>query len=57
MPELTLPELAALFAWMVDAQEFLPVPENAKSAVDKLIQYQEVLNQNKQVPEQNALPE
>lgn len=55
MPELTSDELSALFAWMVDAQEFLPVPEKANEAIDKLITYQQSLKS--QVPESETLPE
>ena len=45
MPELTLTDLSALFAWIVNAQEFVPLNEAAKPAVDKLIAYQQVLKQ------------
>lgn len=45
MPELTLDELSALFAWIVDAQGLLPLSEAAKPVVDKLIEYQGVLKQ------------
>ena len=37
-----LPDLGALFAWIVQAQEFLPLSEKAKQAVDALIKQQEV---------------
>jgi hypothetical protein len=47
MPELTLDDLSALFAWIVDAQGFLPLSEGAKSAVDKLIEQQEQLKEQK----------
>jgi len=49
MPELTPDELSALFAWIVDAQAFLPLSEAAKPAVDKLIAYQQELKK-KQAP-------
>lgn len=39
--ELTVDELSALFAWVVDAQEFVPLSEEAKATVDKLIVYQQ----------------
>lgn len=57
MPELTADELSALFTWMVDAQEFLQMrDEQAKAAVDKLIDYQQTLKT--QAPESTpALPE
>lgn len=57
MPELTFDELSDLFAWMVDAQEFLYMrSELARGAVDKLIAYQQTLKE--QVPEPTAaLPE
>lgn len=43
MPELTNDELSALFAWIVDAQSFIPLSDSAKTAVDKLIEYQQEL--------------
>lgn len=49
MPELTIEELSVLFAWIVDAQAFLPLSEAAKLTVDKLIVYQEKLKE-KQAP-------
>lgn len=56
MPELTLDELSALFAWMVDAQAFLQMKsELARTAVDKLIAYQQSLKS--QAPESKTLPE
>ena len=36
-----LPDLGALFAWIVDAQEFHPLTGDAKQAVDALIQIQQ----------------
>lgn len=50
MPELTPDELSALFAWIVDAQAFLPLSEAAKPTVDKLVAYQETLKQKEEVP-------
>jgi hypothetical protein len=43
MPELTISDLSALFAWIVDAQEFLALSDGAKVAVDKLIEQQQAL--------------
>lgn len=40
MEELTQDDLSALFAWIVDAQEFLPLSDGAKMAIDKLIEIQ-----------------
>ena len=50
MPELTSDELSALFAWIVDAQSFLPLSEGAKAVVDKLIAHQEKLKENNSYP-------
>ena len=51
MPELTLDDLSALFAWIVDAQEFLPLSEQAKGATDKLIAQQTQLKRQTQASE------
>lgn len=40
MPRIHASDLAGLFAWMVDAQEFLPLTEEAKRAVDQLVIWQ-----------------
>lgn len=53
--DLTFDELSALFAWMVDAQEFLPVPEKANEAIDKLITYQRSLKHRLQSLQQLCL--
>lgn len=48
MSELTIADLSNLFAWIVDAQSFLPLSDGAKETVDKLIEIQKELLKQKQ---------